>query len=127
MAAEKTVKCTQNQHSYRVCDGICQEAEDTGPPVVEDILGELAIEVVTEEAAHHREPEHEKVYYVAEGVKGFIFGAEAETHRYLAEKQETEVLQISVKEHGSQEDQTTEGPQQDGYLIFEEQLETPLQ
>ena len=119
MAADKTVNCTQNQHSYRVCYWICQETENAGPPVVDNVLGQFPVYVIAEEAAHHREPEHEKVDYVAEGVKGFIFGVEAETHLYLAEKQETEVLQISVKEHGSQEDQTTEGPQQDGDLVLE--------
>ena len=80
MAAEKTVKCTQDQHSYRVCYGICQETEDTGPPVVKNVFGELAVEVVAEEAAHNRKPKHEKVCNIVESVKRLIFGVETEAH-----------------------------------------------
>ena len=109
MAADKTVNCTQNQHSYRVCYWICQETENAGPPVVDNVLGQFPVYVIAEEAAHHREPEHEKVYYVVEGIECLIFGIETETPRYLTEKQEKEILQIPVEEHWCQENQTAKG------------------
>ena len=125
--AEEAVEAPEDEHPEGVGKGVGEQPLDPGPPVVEDVLGQPLGEVVAEEAAHHREPDHEEVNYVVEGGQGPVPGVEAEAPLHLREEQEAEVLQVPVEQHRREEDQGAEGPQEQGDLVLPRLPEAPAE
>ena len=79
-----------------------------GAPVVKQVFCKSSSHPVGQEATYHWEPNDEEVDQVVENVQHFVSGVQAEAHRDLGEEQEAEILEIPVKEEGSQVDRHAE-------------------
>ena len=111
VVSQETVDAPEDKHPDCAHHRVCQEPSHSGPPVVEDVLGEAAAEPVGEEAADNREPDHKEEDEVVEHVERLVAGAEAEAHPHLREEQEEEVLQIPVQQQRSQVQEKAKGLQ----------------
>ena len=125
-ASEKTVNSSKDKHPDCVCERVGKQAINSGAPVIEDVLGELFVDVEGKEATDYRKPQDGEVEKVAENIEYLVFGSEAKAQKRLGEHEEEKVLKVSIKEDGRQKDQRAEGSENLRYFVVEKKVEAQL-
>jgi len=77
MATQHTVDCSEHQITNRINQGKGKQAIDSSLPVVEDVLDQLFIEEISQEAADDGEPDNNKVNDVIEHRHHFVLRSQA--------------------------------------------------
>ena len=117
----------KDEHSEGVGQRKGQQAVHLCPPRNEDVLGQLFVEVVGQEAADDREPDNREVDEVVDNVQQFVSGVETEPLGNLGEEKEEEVLEVAFEQKRRQQDERAERPEVDGNGVVEKPPEPPLQ
>jgi len=127
MATQHTVDCSEHQITNRINQGKGKQAIDSSLPVVEDVLDQLFIEEVSQEAAGNGEPDNKKVNDKVEHSHHFVLRCQAKAERELGKEKKKKVLKISFKKHGSQEYNRAICPQKFRDFIVEEDPEANIE
>jgi hypothetical protein len=92
------MNCPEEHHSDSIGYWKSNKTLDSRTPVINDVLGEFSVEVVSHKWTDDRYPYNDEIYEIAKNVKHLVFRGEAETKRDLWEQQKKEILKISIKE-----------------------------
>lgn len=93
---------SHQDHSDSVGQRVGKETFDLCSPVVKKIACQFLAQPVSEETTNNRKPNYEEIKHVVQHVQEFITGIKTEAKRSLREKEETEVLKVSIQQKRSQ-------------------------